>query len=239
MGIIFCIPYAGGSASIFNQWKNKALPGWKVVPVELSGKGSRFAEGPYENMEIAVVDIYKRVVDALSEDYIIYGHSMGALIAYELVQKIRFYDGPPPKHIVFSGCVPPDKFQLTGIDLTSDSEIKQRLLSLGGTPPQIIKNTDLASVFLPIIRADYQLLQRYIFDKTAPLTEDISIFYGKNDNTVSLNDLMTWDAMTTGKTEYYEFEGNHFFLNDESNKVIDCLNEICTNFRFDSSQLNP
>ncbi|MFB7304402.1 thioesterase II family protein [Heyndrickxia sporothermodurans] len=230
MGKIFCIPYAGSSAAIYNHWNKEVEQGWEIIPVELSGRGSRFGESLYNNIEDTVEDIYKRIGNYLFENYIIYGHSMGALIAYELTKKIHQNHAPSPRHIIFSGCVPPNKFQLAGIDLNSDDQIKQKLLSLGGTSSQVIENPEHISVFLPILRADFHLLQQYVYQrKDHLLTEDISVFYGKNDNNVSIKDVRKWDVMTSGKTYYHTFEGDHFFLNSKTNEVMDCIRQICRN----------
>ncbi|MNW49000.1 Surfactin synthase thioesterase subunit [compost metagenome] len=157
---------------------------------------------------------------------------MGAIIAYELAQKIYCIKAPLPRHIILSGCVPPDKFHLSNIDLSSDDQIKQRILKMGGTPLQIVENPEFDSSFLPIIRADYLMLERYEFNKQEHLlSEDISVLYSKNDDSVSIKDVLTWGGITTGLTRYYEFEGNHFFLTEESKMVIECIRQICRDCR--------
>src|ERR1700738_4611092 len=102
--ILFCLPYAGGSEVIYYKWKKYLHPSIQLIPIQLKGRGKRFSEIFYENIEEAVDDIFENVKDKIvDDDYAIYGHSMGSLLAYELYYKISKLNLKKPKHIFFSG----------------------------------------------------------------------------------------------------------------------------------------
>jgi len=101
---LFCIPYAGGSANLYNKWAQTLSKDIELVPLELAGRGTRISEGFYKNLEVAVDDIFNQIVDHIYDsNYAFFGHSLGAFLVYELTQKIMSLNLPLPKHIFFSG----------------------------------------------------------------------------------------------------------------------------------------
>ena len=106
---LFCIPYAGGSASVYSGWNPILRENIQLVPVELSGKGVRAAEPLYENWEDALEDVYSSITEKIEpgEEYALFGHSMGSWIAYEILKILCRKKMPQPLHVFFSGNTPP------------------------------------------------------------------------------------------------------------------------------------
>lgn len=180
--ILFCLPYAGGSEVIYYKWKRYLNSSIQLEPIELKGRGKRFNEDFYENLEDAVEDIFENIKDKIVEnEYAIYGHSMGSLLAYELYYKICNENVNIPKHIFFSGykapCISREKKQ---IYLLSDEEFIKEVIELGGTPQEVADNEELLQLYTPILRNGFKILEKYLYkEKKDKIKYDISVLIGK------------------------------------------------------------
>lgn len=227
---LFCFPYAGGSATIFAQWKaylDKDSP-IVLVPIELAGRGRRISEPLSHTLEEAVEDVYQLIkTDIADGPYAFFGHSLGGLISYELAQKIKGLQIRQPDHLFFSGKsapgVPgPVKIQY---HLLNDIAFKQEVLKLGGTPPEFFEHPELTDLFLPLLRNDFRLAATgFSGREVMPFDCNISVFSGKEDHRVSMEQLKAWKHYTQGGCAFHYFNGGHFFLHEEAPallKVID------------------
>lgn len=105
---LFCIPYAGGSATNYLRWKRYSDSAIEIVPIELKGRGGRSTTAFYENFQEVVDDVYNSIKFELGKsDYALFGHSFGSMIVYEVIKKIRQAKDQDPVHVFFSGCGPP------------------------------------------------------------------------------------------------------------------------------------
>ena len=222
---LFCIPHAGGSASVYSKWNKFTQPYIEVVPIELAGRGKRFNENLYSSVNEAVEDIYKIIKDDLKTDYALFGHSMGSLIAYELAHYIIKLQKDSPKHIFLSGKKAPHiKADNICIDDLSDTEFKDKILSLSGTPKEIFQNKDMLNIFEPILKADLRILDAYkYFERGEKLNCNITILNGKNDN-LTINDIWSWKQHTSKSCNIYLFKGGHFYLNENIKDLINIIN---------------
>lgn len=223
---LFCVPYAGGSSTIFSPWKTIINKEIEIKQLELPGHGVRMTEDLLENIEEVVEDLYIQVINTLKsqEQYALFGHSMGAVIVYELQRKLQNENLEKNlKHIFYSGRFPPHIPEEERIHELSNESLKEKLISMGGIPKEFEKNKELFDFFLPVLRSDFKLLETYSCDNIQPSKSDISIFYGTNDIPAVLFDLDEWAKYTKNNCEFYEFYGNHFFINDNLNKVIDVI----------------
>jgi surfactin synthase thioesterase subunit len=225
---LFCFPYAGGSAAIYEKWKRIIHPSIELISIEYSGRGRRFTEPIYTDMEEVVDDIYniiKYEIDTVP--YFFFGHSMGSLISYELSHKIKKSAHREPSHIFFSGKAAPNcKNRDKTLHNLNDVEFKEELFKLEGTPKEILENDDLMNIFLPILRSDFKVVEEYAYkDKLEKLNCDFTILYGSGDN-MSLNELCDWQKHTNGRCSYIKFPGGHFFINDYDKEIVDIVNSI-------------
>lgn len=224
---IFCFPYAGGSAAIYGKWKKYLDKSIELVPVELAGRGRRISESFYDSMSQAVDDIYNIINPLIKQgDYAFYGHSMGTIIAFELCRKIMDKGDRQPLHLFVSGRYPPDlKEESKFLSRLPDDEFFKEIFKLGGTSVGIIENKELRDIFVPILKADYRIIEEYrCINSNKKFDYDITAFTGKADSEVTYSEIEEWKKHTTGQNLVYEFEGNHFFINDKIIEITEIIN---------------
>ncbi|GKX65194.1 thioesterase II family protein [Inconstantimicrobium mannanitabidum] len=229
--ILFCLPYAGGSEAIYFEWKKYLDPSIKLHPIELKGRGKRFNEPFYENIQEAVEDIFNNIKDKIEYDeYAIYGHSMGSLLAYELYYKIDAMQVKKPKHIFFSGYKAPNILRKKeNIYTLPNYDFMNKVIEFGGTPEDVINNKELLDLFIPILKNDFKILETYEYiEKEKKIQCDISILNGKQDS-ITLKDILAWNKHGGAKCRIYEFDGNHFFINSNVKDIVDIINTILIN----------
>lgn len=229
--ILFCLPYAGGAANIYSQWNKYFDSSVEVKALELKGRGTRFKEEFYEDIQSAVDDLYQMIEKDIEEkNYCLFGHSMGGLLAYELYYRIYEKQNRLPEHIFFSGAKAPGApDQGERIHLLPDHEFIKAVDNYGGTPKEVLENQNLLDIVLPILRNDFRLIENYHFRKrTDRLKCDITSIRGTKDS-VKENDVREFIHYTEGRCRFYEVQGNHFFIKTNKEKVIDIVNTALAN----------
>lgn len=224
---LFCFPYAGGSSAVYMGWKKYLCDKIELRSLELAGRGKRTKEPLCKSVEEVIDDIFPRIQSELCDSpYAIFGHSMGSILAYELVRKVRMHKLPEPAHVFFSGRVPPFIFLGTQNHLLPDSEFIKLLAEFGGMNEEILSNPQLLSFFLPIIRADYKIVELYRHTQDGfQLNCDITVFNGKSDKLAKQDHLRKWKECTSKLCTFYEFDGGHFFINDFKPEIIKIIND--------------
>ncbi|PIE92109.1 thioesterase [Bacillus fungorum] len=221
---LFCLPYAGGSAMAYNKLRSYVNVNIDLIPLELAGRGSRFNEPFYESFENAVSDICSIIAKHQDSPIAILGHSMGAWLVFETYHQLKKKYSIEPLHLFFSGNYPPTEYYLEEkISFLNDENFKDKILGLGGTPKEIFDNEEICNAFLPIIRSDYQMVESYEYESHEKMACDISIFYGDKEG-VNQNQLEKWKDLSFEKCEFYEFNGDHFFLFQEFRKIATIIN---------------
>lgn len=222
------MPYAGGSSAIYNRWKESLSHNIELMPIELAGRGVRINEPLYNRRSDAVNDVFSLVEKHLTRDpYMIFGHSMGALMTFELAHKIKESGLPNPSHLFFSGASAPHlRDERKKYHLLSPEEFEKEVLSLGGTPPEFFEHRELLEMFLPILRNDFKMaeteLSNHIKDQ---LNVDFTVFQGKEDD-LTQEQFSEWHQHTDQKFDIHYFEGGHFFLNDEVKSITNIINGV-------------
>jgi len=225
---LFCFPYAGGSAVIFNKWKPYIDSRIELVPVELTGRGIRMSEPLYKDVPEAIDDVFKIIKkDIRHTPYALFGHSMGGMIAYELAQKIRDNRLPEPLHIFFSGRNAPHikKVEEKKFHLMNDEEFKREIIKLGGTPAELFEHAELMTFFLPLLKSDFKMAETdlHLTSGVKPLSTDISILLGKDDDLIT-EECDGWRQHTSKHCNIHYFNGGHFFLHNEIEQLLKLIN---------------
>ena len=211
---LFCFPYAGGSAAIYRNW-SESLP-WQVevCPVQLPGRGSRIREALLTQMPDLVENVAKDLSTYLDKPFAFFGHSMGAIIGFELARLLRQQGAPEPVHLFVSGrsapqtpCERPHTYDLP------EQEFVEELRQMNGTPEEVLEDPELRQFMLPLLRADFEVIQTYTYLDQPPLTCSITAFGGLNDNEVPRDSLEGWREQTTKAATLRLFPGDHFFIN--------------------------
>ncbi len=224
---LFCLPYAGGSANIYMEWKKYLHPLIELNAIELAGRGPRSEVPFYKSVDEAVSDIYNRIKDDLNNcRYVIFGHSMGSVLAYELAYKIKSLQHLPPLHLFFSGRHAPQiKKDKKNLHVLPDNEFMREVIELGGTPKELLENRELLEIFLPILRADFQIVETYNYiEKNEKLDCDITILWGKQEEETTISDISLWRGHTNKSCRIHLLNGGHFFINEFMQDVVSIIN---------------
>jgi medium-chain acyl-[acyl-carrier-protein] hydrolase len=220
---LFGVPYAGGSATaIYSRWARYLPRHVTIAPLELAGHGRRMGEPFHESLEDAVGDLMRTVTPvAASSPYAIYGHSMGSVVTYELVKALSTAGLPPPRAAVLSGRNPPHLSSTGGpLHLLSDSRFLDEIRRIGGTPDEFFERRELVRAFLPILRSDYRLVERYRFSEPAHVMDtDLMFLYSDADTLVTKPEVYGWARYAAGRFALREFPGGHFFVNDFGEEI--------------------
>jgi surfactin synthase thioesterase subunit len=232
---LICIPYAGGSAQVYKNWNKYLDSTIEIIPIELAGRGKRFLELRYENMEKAVDDVYKMVKPLIQNtEYAVFGHSMGSILTYELLHRIKNDNLCKPMHAFFSGTNPPYAKKITSNihDAPLDIFVNE-IEKLGGTPKTILENKDFLDVFIPILRADYKIIETYnCMNQNSKFDFDISVLNGNKDRDIEDKNLQLWQTCTLGTCRNYKFEGGHFFIQERTEEVVKLVYNILNTHKF-------
>lgn len=215
---VCCLPYAGGGRSIYRGWA-EGLAGIDVHAVELPGRDSRFGEPAFTRVE----PLARWLLDVLGgcdrAGVALFGHSMGAVVAFELARRLPAV-GMECLHLFVSGCAAPHTGQLDdGTHRLSDQGFLDRIKQLGGTPPELFEDGELLALFLPVLRADYELTGTYRYGGHT-VTCPVTALAGSEDSGVSPTAVSEWRRLTTGPFQLELFPGGHFFLRAEKERVL-------------------
>jgi medium-chain acyl-[acyl-carrier-protein] hydrolase len=221
---LFCFPYAGGSAMTYRTWQDFLPKNIEVCPVELPGRGSRMREIPYKNMAPLVNDLGLALQSYLEKPYVFFGHSMGALIGFEIARLFRRQQLPGPLHLFASGHVAPQVGYLHHpiYDLP-EHEFIEELRKLEGTPEAVLNNAELMQLLIPMLRADFEVNETYSCAPEPPLDLPISVYGGLTDIDVSREHLEAWREQTASQFRLQMFAGGHFFLQNSQTLLLRTL----------------
>ena len=210
---IFCFPYAGGSDLTFRTWPMELPAAVEICGVQLPGHGNRFREPLIDRMEPLVNAVTPMLIPYMDRPSAFFGHSMGALIAFEVARRLRRDCAPEPECLFVSGRPAPQvpDTERRTYDLPEPEFLKE-LRRLNGTPREVLEHPELLQLTLPIIRADFGLCQNYRYVPDAPLAYPIFAFGGVDDPEVSLEQLRAWSDQTTASFSHRLLPGDHFFL---------------------------
>ena len=163
---LFCLPYAGSSAMFYYQWSKFLDKQIDLEPVELAGRGSRIDVPLYDSIYGAAQDVFRSIKDQIGDEpYAIFGHSMGSWIAFELYYELVRSGIQPPEHIFFSGNRAPHLNVKRNklIYNLPENEFKNAILDMGGTPKEVFEDDTLKNIFVPLIRSDYKITEKYLY----------------------------------------------------------------------------
>jgi surfactin synthase thioesterase subunit len=210
---LFCFPFAGAGASIFRDWSLDLPSEVQVFGVQLPGRESRLEEQPFREMLPAVraiVAVLRRYQDL---PFAFFGHSVGALIAFEVARELRRLCGMSPVHLFVSGYRGPSRPPPEApVHQLPDPLLMQELRKLGGTPPEILHNNEVMQLMLPAIRGDFALSENYQYERHEPLQCPITVFGGLQDRKVRNSDLPAWQSETKASFGIRMFPGDHYFI---------------------------
>ena|ERR1700749_1436418 len=223
---LFCFPYAGGSSAIFQRWQAALPDAVEVWPAQLPGRGTRLSETPYKESRPLVGELCDQIAPHLDKPFAFFGHSMGALIAFELARELRRRGHPLPLCLYVSGRSAP---QLESRDAPKhdlpEEEFIAELRKLNGTPKEILENAELIRIMSPLLRADFAVCETYRYESEPPLACPVAAFGGLQDFEVGRERIAAWREQTSGAFSLRMLPGDHFFLNSHSTLLLQLLTQ--------------
>lgn len=214
---LFCFPYAGGNSSTFRDWSSGPLEGIETHAVELPGRQSRFRERPIGRMEDLVDLLICELGPEFDRPFAFFGHSMGALIAFELTLELRRSGRQQPCHLMVSGRAAPHlRRPVAGIHRLPDAEFQRELATFIRPVADGELAQELLTLMLPTFRADVTLCETYAPKVEPPLSIPITAFGGAWDGDVGRTELAAWRAHTRSAFSLWQFPGDHHFVETAS-----------------------
>ncbi|WP_447599371.1 thioesterase II family protein [Nitrospira sp. Nam80] len=223
---LFCVPYAGGGPSVFRTWPDEISSDVEIWSVHLPGREARVNEPAIADLRPLIGALSGAIEPYLDRRYALFGHSIGALIAFELAREICRRGRLMPDHLFVSACPAP---QLADTDRISDlpeHDFINRLQQFNGTPPEVMTHPELMALMVPTLRADFALRDTYRHVTAPPLKCSISAFAGRDDTTVKLEAIEAWREQTGRRFRLWVLPGDHFFLRDARNPLVSIVSRV-------------
>jgi len=221
---LFCFPYAGGGAVIFRDWARALPPDIEVCAATLPGRGSRMLEPPLTRLSAVVAHLTDAITSYLDKPFAFFGHSMGALTAFELARRLSREVGVEPKCLLVSGCRAP---HLPDPDpppyALPEPELIGYLRRLNGTPEEVLEKRELMELMMPILRADFEAVSTYAYVEGTPLGCPASAYGGLRDPMVRREHLAAWREHTAAGFALRMFDGDHFFIHQTAPQLIGAI----------------
>ena len=209
---LICFPYAGGGAAVYRDLQT-LLPEVEVRNHELPGRGRRLAEPCTRDVNRLIDALLEELDDSFDRPFALLGHSMGAAIAFELALRLAAPAQSNLRHLFVSArCAPGRPRSRQRLQDLDDRAFIEALRALGGTPLEVLENDELMALLMPVLRADFTLIENYLPAPGRMLGVDLTAFAGRSDESVSVQSVADWRDTTTGDFELHVIEGDHFFL---------------------------
>jgi medium-chain acyl-[acyl-carrier-protein] hydrolase len=211
---LFCVPFAGTGASAFNAWSSAFPDTVELHAVQLPGRESRYHEPALSDAYEAARLLADAIEPYLDRCYVFFGHSMGALIAFEAIRELRRRHAPMPAQLFVGARRAPQLAAMRPPLTHVPREVFLRLVSdYYDSPPAAWQNPDLLEIVLPVLRADMALCEGYVYRREPPFDFPIQAFAGLRDRSAPLSAVQAWREQTTGEFAVEGFDGGHFFVN--------------------------
>jgi surfactin synthase thioesterase subunit len=221
---VFCLPYAGAGASAYRSWANELHTDMQLCPVQLPGRENRLGEPAIDSTGVLVRELLTGLRPYLDRPFVIFGHSMGALLGYELARELRRLGLPQPRHLFLSAHRAPHlPGQLPHVHALSRPEFLAELRRLEGTPDEVLEHEELMQIAEPILRADFKLCETYVHAPGEPLDIPLSIFGGADDPKVREEVLAPWREHTRAAMRLQIFPGGHLFLHPSRAPLVSAI----------------
>lgn len=220
---LFCLPYAGAGANAFRGWAEALgrLSAVEVLPIRLPGRESRLAEPPQTD----IGELTDAIDDCMDRTAVLFGHSVGARMAFEVCRELRHRRRPLPAALLVSGCPAPQlPVECRNDSALDDEAFARRVLGMGGIPEAILAEPELRDLLMPAIRADFGYVDHYRYVSEPPLPIPITGFSGDNDPEAPPSTVHQWSEQSSVLFRHHTLPGNHFFLHSSVEPLQSMIN---------------
>jgi surfactin synthase thioesterase subunit len=221
---LVCLPHAGGSATFFLPVAAALSPGVDVVAIQYPGRQDRRNEQPIDDMAVLADRIHDILRRQPEMPLILFGHSLGALIGFEVTRRLEAA-GHGPMRLVASGRRAPSTYRDEKVHLRDDAGILAEIRKMSGTASSVLGDDEMMRAVLPALRADYRAAETYTCPPEIKVSCPITVMTGDNDPKTTLDEAEAWARHTTGSFDLRVFAGGHFFLTDHADSIIKVLDQ--------------
>jgi surfactin synthase thioesterase subunit len=222
---LFCFHHAGAAASIFHSWREALPKAVELIAVQLPGREYRLAEPLLTDMGQIVAALAEILPPLLDKPYVFFGHSMGALVGFNVIRALRACGLREPRLLIASGRNAPQfRWRDAGIQSLPDDDFIAAVRDYNGVPETLLAEESLRDLWLPRLRADLTVSATYQYVQQRPLECPIVVLSGAQDRLVHDVGLLGWVAQTTGSVRFFRYPGDHFFLHSAEPLV---LSKVC------------
>lgn len=221
---LFCLPFAGGGASVYRDWPGAAPHNVQVCRVQLPGRETRIDEPACVQMQPLIADLLDALQPLLQDKpYGLFGHSLGGILVFELCRQLAERGWPLPQVAFLSATRPPHAPDPAPIHDLAQPAFTEALRQRGGTPALILDTPELLDVFVPTLRCDLALAERWHHPDLPELAVPLMILNGRQDSIVKAANATTWRRYSRGEPRVIEFDAGHFFLNSHAQQVREAV----------------
>jgi medium-chain acyl-[acyl-carrier-protein] hydrolase len=218
---LFCFPHAGAGSLAYQEWSRLLPSPIQVLPVLPPGRETRFGEPPYTRIEPYIEDLATALAPQLRAPYALFGHSLGALVAFELARRVRTSRLTAPVHLFVSGRIAP---QLTEhrrvLHQLPAGDLAREVTALGGVPRQVDLSDQRLGYLLAALRADLTVNETYAFRTEPVLGTAVTALGGTADPRVNEGELAAWRAQTSGPFTFRTYRGGHFYVTEHRRALL-------------------
>jgi medium-chain acyl-[acyl-carrier-protein] hydrolase len=221
---LYCFPYAGGSSNVYRSWGVRAPAEMEIIGVELPGRGNRIAEPLLPHLDALAFEAAEAIASTGDTRFALFGHSMGALIAFEVTRRLRARGGPVPHHLFVSGCAAPHcERSRRPVAMMSTAEFVAMLRDLNGTPDSVLHNPELMELVIPVLKSDFTAVDGWNYRPDRPLNIPITAFAGRSDPHVKVEAVRDWQHHTRHEFQCRVLSGDHFFVHSNEATLLDFM----------------
>jgi surfactin synthase thioesterase subunit len=223
---LVCFPHAGGSASYFFPYARVFGPDVDVLPVQYPGRQDRRREGFIDNIAELADRVSVAVLSDVPAPFAFFGHSMGAVLAFEVARRLRDKSAVEPVALFLSGRRAPDQRRTNDdVHRRPDEGVLAELRRVAGTDPRVLADPEMRAALLPVTRNDYRAIEMYRCEPGVPLDVPITVLVGDADPTTTVGEAAGWRAYTTAAFDLRVFPGGHFYLDSARSAVAGTITE--------------
>ncbi|SFP69316.1 Thioesterase domain-containing protein [Actinomadura madurae] len=223
---LICVPHGGGGAGAFLGWAELLPSAVELLAVQYPGRGDRLADPVPRAMAELVTELTDAIAAVADRPYALFGHSMGATVAYEVAQEARRRGLPGPVHLVASAREAPHDEKGGDVHRGGDDDLYAELLRLGGTAPDVLADPGLRAMIFACARGDYRLIETYRPLPLPPLDCPVTVFLGDRDPDLTPDEAGRWRHATWARTRLEVFPGDHFYLVPRRHAVLASLRRL-------------
>lgn len=224
---LICLPYAGGGVRTYHSWAAQLPDAVELIAVQPPGRGSFMGTPAYSDMTKLVNALFDVMLPMLDRPFILFGHSLGSRIAFELLRQLQLNNRRLPELFIASGSNSPDtaRAKLSTYQLPDEQFITE-LQRINGTPTEVLTNRELMSILLPLLRADFQLADTYRFTGSIKFPVEVHVLGGQDDVDVPLEKLANWGRFFSKNIHIHSFFGGHFFIETQQSEVVELVRRL-------------